>query len=105
MLRGHCAAVGRDPLEIEHTLVTLRSSCVTTPTRPRARCRQRLDANGSDHVIDPEVDFLGSEEQVAAQWRRYLDLGFTHLVVDLPAPFDRETIERLPRLREMVAAG
>lgn len=42
---------------------------------------------------------------MAEQWRRYLDIGFTHVVVDFPAPFDRETIERLPRLRELVADG
>ena len=35
----------------------------------------------------------------------YLDLGFTHLIVDIPSPFDHETIERLPRLRELVASG
>jgi hypothetical protein len=25
--------------------------------------------------------------------------------VDIPSPFDHETIERLPRLRELVAGG
>jgi hypothetical protein len=36
-------------------------------------------------------------------WRPYLELGFTHLIADFPAPFDRETIERLPRLRALMA--
>ena len=104
ILRDHCQAVGRDPLEIEHTMVcfaVLRDD----PEEAARALQERLAANGSSHVIDREVDFLGPEEQVAAQWRRYVDLGFTHLVVDLPAPVDRETLERLPRLRELMAAG
>ncbi len=104
ILRDHCEVVGRDPLDIEHTMV-----CFVVLRDDRADAARALQAgldhNGSEHVVDPELDFLGTEEQVAAQWRRYLELGFTHLIVDLPAPFDRETIERLPRLRELVAAG
>lgn len=102
VLRGHCQAVGRDPLEIEHTLVHF---CVLRDDIDEARrvLQAGLDANGSDHVIDPAHDFFGSEEQVAEQWRRYVELGFTHLIVDIPAPFDHETIERLPRLRELMA--
>ncbi len=66
---------------------------------------EQLANNGKAHEVDLAVDFLGSEEQVAAQWRASLELGFTHLIVDLPSPFDRETVERLPRLRELVANG
>jgi alkanesulfonate monooxygenase SsuD/methylene tetrahydromethanopterin reductase-like flavin-dependent oxidoreductase (luciferase family) len=104
VLERHCDAVSRDPLEIEFTTVrhlVLRDD--------RAEAERVLMAglanNGSTHTPDPKVDFLGSEEEVAAIWRRYLELGFTHLIVDVPSPFDRETIERLPRLRELVAAG
>ena len=104
VLRDHCDVVGRDPLDIEHTMV--RFVVLRDDRADAARAlRAGLDHNGSEHVVDPELDFLGTEEEVAAQWRRYLDLGFTHLIVDLPAPFDRETIERLPRLRELLAAG
>jgi hypothetical protein len=66
---------------------------------------EALAYNGSRHRIDDEIDFLGPEEDVAGQWRRYLELGFTHVIVDLPSPFDRETVERLPRLRELMAAS
>ena len=104
VLRRHCEAVGRDPLEIEHTWCASWSSA-TTATRPAACCRQDSGATTAARTFDPSVDFVGSEEQVADAWRRYLDLGFTHLVVDVPSPFDRETIERLPRLRELVAAS
>ena len=53
----------------------------------------------------PGLDFVGPEEHVAEQWRRSVDLGFTHLIVDVPSPFDFETIERLPHLRELIARG
>jgi alkanesulfonate monooxygenase SsuD/methylene tetrahydromethanopterin reductase-like flavin-dependent oxidoreductase (luciferase family) len=104
VLRGHCEAVGRDPLEIEHTMVRL----VVLRDDPDEAARvlaTSLANNGEPREVDPELDFVGSEERVAEQWRRYVDLGFTHLVVDLPAPFDLETIERLPRLRELLARG
>jgi alkanesulfonate monooxygenase SsuD/methylene tetrahydromethanopterin reductase-like flavin-dependent oxidoreductase (luciferase family) len=104
VLERHCEAVGRDPLEIERTTnrwVVLRDD----PAAAERALQERLDANGSKHVIDPATDWLGTEEQVAEQWRKYLDLGFTHVIVDIPSPFDRETIERLPRVRELVARG
>jgi alkanesulfonate monooxygenase SsuD/methylene tetrahydromethanopterin reductase-like flavin-dependent oxidoreductase (luciferase family) len=104
VLRDHCDAVGRDPLEIEHTMVRL-AVLRDDPAEAARALAGTLANNGSPHVVDPMVDFLGSEEQVAEQLRPYLELGFTHLVVDLPSPFDRETIERLPRLREVLAAG
>ncbi len=102
VLRGHCEAVGRDPLEIEFTT---NRHLVLRDDRAEAEgvLARGLANNDSSHEVDHEVDFLGTEEQVAEAWRRYLDLGFTHVIVDFPSPFDRETIERLPRLRELLA--
>jgi alkanesulfonate monooxygenase SsuD/methylene tetrahydromethanopterin reductase-like flavin-dependent oxidoreductase (luciferase family) len=102
VLQGHCEDVGRDPAEIEFTTVrflVLRDDAAEA----RRVLGQGLANNDSSHTFDPEIDLLGPEEQVAEQWRRYLELGFTHVVVDLPSPFDHETMERLPRLRELVA--
>jgi alkanesulfonate monooxygenase SsuD/methylene tetrahydromethanopterin reductase-like flavin-dependent oxidoreductase (luciferase family) len=102
VLAAHCADVGRDVTEIEFTLnpyLCLRDD----PQEARAAFRERLARNGDDHDPDPAVDFLGPEEHVAEMWRPYLELGFTHLIADSPAPFDHETIERLPRLRALVA--
>jgi alkanesulfonate monooxygenase SsuD/methylene tetrahydromethanopterin reductase-like flavin-dependent oxidoreductase (luciferase family) len=85
VLAGHCAEVGRDMTEIEFTL-------------GQYVCRREDDP-------DPAVDFLGPEERVAEMWRPYLELGFTHLIPELAAPFDRETIERLARLRALMAGS
>jgi len=104
VLAGHCADVGREVTEIEFTLfpyVCLRDD----PEVARAALRERLARHGDDDEPDPAVDFLGPEERVAEMWRPYLELGFTHLIPDLAAPFDRETIERLPRLRALMAGG
>jgi alkanesulfonate monooxygenase SsuD/methylene tetrahydromethanopterin reductase-like flavin-dependent oxidoreductase (luciferase family) len=102
VLSAHCADVGRDILEIEFTLnpyLCLRDD----PQEARTVLRERLARNGADDDPDPAVDFLGPEERVAEMWRPYLELGFTHLIADSPAPLDRETIERLPRLRALMA--
>jgi len=104
VLGRHCENVGRDPLEIEFTT---NRYLVLRDDRAEAErvLAGALAANGSSHEIDPEVDFLGTEEEVADMWCGYLELGFSHVIVDFPSPFDRETLERLPRLRELVAAG
>ncbi len=104
VLRTHCDAVGRDPLEIEYSLVRL-AVLRDDPAEASRVLAESLVHNGDKRPVDPALDFVGSEEQVASQWRRYVDLGFTHLIVDVPSPFDRETIERLPRLRELIARG
>ena len=43
------------------------------------------------------TDLQGPAELVAERWAPYLDLGFDHVYVDCPAPFDHETLERLAR--------
>lgn len=104
VLRQHCEAVGRDPLEIEYS--TNRYVVLRDDRAEAERVLTAALANNDDHSpVDPDSAFLGSEEEVAARWREYLALGFTHVIVDVPAPFDAETIERLPRLRELVTSG
>ena len=101
VLARHCDDAGRDMAEIEFTInpfLVLRDTAAEAETVLRAA----LAAN--DETFEPMGhDFLGSEEQVAELWRPYLDLGFTHLIGDLPAPVDLETLERLPHLRALVA--
>ena len=49
-------------------------------------------------------EFLGGPpELLAAAWQPYLELGFRHIVVDFAAPHDRETLERLPEVRDLLA--
>jgi alkanesulfonate monooxygenase SsuD/methylene tetrahydromethanopterin reductase-like flavin-dependent oxidoreductase (luciferase family) len=41
---------------------------------------------------------LGSPEHIAETLAPYLALGFSTVIVRMPAPFDRETIDRLPEV-------
>ena len=45
---------------------------------------------------------LGSPASIAETLRPYLDLGFSTVIVRMPAPFDRETIDRLPEVRALL---
>jgi alkanesulfonate monooxygenase SsuD/methylene tetrahydromethanopterin reductase-like flavin-dependent oxidoreductase (luciferase family) len=38
---------------------------------------------------------LGTPQHVATQLRAYMDAGFDTALVELPAPYDHQTIERL----------
>lgn len=41
---------------------------------------------------------LGSPATIAEAFRPYRELGFSTVIVRMPAPFDRETIDRLPEV-------
>ena len=63
-----------------------RRSSPSTASRTAAACRS----------------LLGSPETIAETLRPYLELGFSTVIVRMPAPFDRETIDRLPEVRALL---
>jgi len=100
-LDGHCADVGRDRSEIELT--------VSFPIVVRDRT---ADAEGAwaaiiGHNGTPNAGnvphLLGSPEEVADAIRPYVELGFRTIIVRLPAPHDRETIERMGEVGALLA--
>jgi alkanesulfonate monooxygenase SsuD/methylene tetrahydromethanopterin reductase-like flavin-dependent oxidoreductase (luciferase family) len=99
-LEQHCADVGRDPATIEMTVsfpLILRDD----PVAAEATTRALLDANG----VDPagfDGYLTGSPPEVADVIRPYLELGFETVIVRMPAPFDAETIERMPEVAELL---
>jgi alkanesulfonate monooxygenase SsuD/methylene tetrahydromethanopterin reductase-like flavin-dependent oxidoreductase (luciferase family) len=100
ILREHCAAIGRDSAEIERTLMldlVIRDDVNVA----RAALRASRAANGEDTEY-PE-DLYGPPVLVAEQLRPYVAAGFTHLLVNVPSPYDAETIERLPEVRRLLA--
>ena len=106
VLRAHCADVGRDPSAIERTLgckVTIRS---TEAEAERVR-RSLLEHNRTPmERVEGDVSFwTGTPEQIAETMLSYIRVGFETFIVELPAPYDDETMESLSNVvRPMVDA-
>src|SRR6478752_5212204 len=97
ILRAACDAIGRDEREIERTV---NANVVIRATREEARDAWRgwveahLPQAGEDRL-----NAFGTVEDVAAELDRYRAVGFEHPVLIFRAPFDLETMSRLPELR------
>ena len=96
VLRRHCEDVGRNPDEIERSVgckVTIRS---TESEAERVR-RAMLEHNRTPlaSVADDHTFWTGTPEQVAETMTAYRRIGFSTFIVELPAPFDLETMESL----------
>ena len=100
ILRGHCATIGRDHAEIERTTTV---DLVIRDSREAAMAayRARLAANGEEFDETGQT-FLGTPAQVAEGLRPILDLGFRHVLVESPAPYDLETIDRIGEVLEQL---
>ena len=96
ILARHCADAGRDMAEIELT-VSFPTIIRNTVEDAVERRRAQLAENG---IPDPEdiPTLMGPPEMIAETFRPYRDLGFSTVIVRMPAPFDRETIDRLPEV-------
>jgi F420-dependent oxidoreductase-like protein len=102
-LDEHCAAVGRDRSAIELTVsfpIVIRDDVAVA----RAAALERFRANGVENAGDVPHLF-GPPALVAEAIAPYLELGFRTVFVRLPAPFDRETIDRVPEVRDLLAVG
>jgi F420-dependent oxidoreductase-like protein len=92
-LDRHCAEVGRDPSEIERTIsfpIVLRDE----PAVAERAFAELLRHNGSADA-GKVPNLLGPPDFVAGQLAPYRDMGFSTVIVRLPAPYDRETIDRI----------
>jgi F420-dependent oxidoreductase-like protein len=96
LLAGYCSDAGRQLSDLELT--------VSFPTIIRDRAEdaeavraKQLAHNGLENLGGVPT-LTGSPEAAAETLRPYLDLGFSTVIVRMPAPFDRETIDRLPEV-------
>jgi len=96
LLAGYCPDAGRQLSDLELT--------VSFPTIIRDRAEDaeaaraaQLAHNGLENLGGVPT-LTGSPEAAAETLRPYLDLGFSTVIVRMPAPFDRETIDRLPEV-------
>jgi alkanesulfonate monooxygenase SsuD/methylene tetrahydromethanopterin reductase-like flavin-dependent oxidoreductase (luciferase family) len=97
-LAGHCADAGRDMSEIELTISFPTIIRDTVEAAQAARDRH-LAFNGITDGGGGVPLLLGSPARIAETLQPYLALGFSTVIVRMPAPFDRETIDRLPEVQ------
>ena len=62
-----------------------------------------LAANGIETMDGGSSALLGSPAEVADVIRPYVELGFATVIVRMPAPYDRETIDRMAQVAELLA--
>jgi alkanesulfonate monooxygenase SsuD/methylene tetrahydromethanopterin reductase-like flavin-dependent oxidoreductase (luciferase family) len=93
ILLRHCEAVGRDPAEIERTVgigtVTIRDTRAEAERVARAFYEQNGGARPGSTAQ------MGSPNDVAEALAPYLEIGYRHLIADIPAPHDDESMTRL----------
>jgi alkanesulfonate monooxygenase SsuD/methylene tetrahydromethanopterin reductase-like flavin-dependent oxidoreductase (luciferase family) len=104
VLRQWCERVGRDHTEIERTLglggVVIRDSAAEAK-KVDAKYRER-------HPGYDDLPKLGSANDLAERLAPFVELGFRHILYDVPAPLDEETLERFvgevkPKLEKVSA--
>jgi len=101
ILRERCAEVGRNHEEIERT-VTVWMAIRDDPAEARRVLAANAAANG-DSLADDDQVFVGSPEKIADELRPIVEVGFRHIIIDAMAPYDAETLERLPQVRALLA--
>lgn len=102
-LEAHCADAGRDPAEIERTIsfpIVIRDDAAEA----KATWDRLIQANGATHA-GSVPHLLGSPDLVADAIRPFLELGFSTIIVRMPAPYDDETVRRMPEVRERLLAA
>ena len=111
VLRDHCAAVGRDDREIERSVqakVVVRDNrAAAEEAFGRMLARNRTIWTGAGRGAEPDVTnravfpdpdstiWLGGPAELAELIAGYRAVGFGTVIAEIPAPYDRETIERL----------
>jgi len=111
VLRDHCAAVGRDHREIERSVqakVVVRDSrAAAEEAFARMLARNKTVWTGGGRGAEPDMTnraafpdpdstiWLGGPAELAELIAGYRAVGFGTVIAEIPAPYDRETIERL----------
>jgi alkanesulfonate monooxygenase SsuD/methylene tetrahydromethanopterin reductase-like flavin-dependent oxidoreductase (luciferase family) len=93
VLDDHCAVVGRSGDEIRRT-VTVRILIRDRVDDARQEWSRLMAAIGSSAAEMPAI--TGAPPRVAESLQRYVDAGFNTITIELPAPYDPETVDRLP---------
>ena len=107
ILRTHCAEVGRDPEAIERSLgckVTIRAT--ETEAKRAEQAWLAHNRTPAERMAGDVSVWTGTPEQIAETMLSYRRVGFDTFIVELPAPYDDETMTSLATVvRPMVAAA
>jgi alkanesulfonate monooxygenase SsuD/methylene tetrahydromethanopterin reductase-like flavin-dependent oxidoreductase (luciferase family) len=98
-LAEHCEAVGRDIATIEKTVsfpIVIRDD----PDAAEAAFQGLMDHNVVNR--QDQRPLLGPPRHVADTIRPFIDLGFETVICRMPGPFDRETIDRMAEVRQLL---
>jgi alkanesulfonate monooxygenase SsuD/methylene tetrahydromethanopterin reductase-like flavin-dependent oxidoreductase (luciferase family) len=99
-LLAHCVDVGRDHASIEKTT---SFPLVIRDRVDDARDRMRgLLAHNGVTTAGSGPHLTGSPAEIADAIRPYVELGFGTIIVRMPAPYDRETIERIDEVGSLL---
>jgi alkanesulfonate monooxygenase SsuD/methylene tetrahydromethanopterin reductase-like flavin-dependent oxidoreductase (luciferase family) len=93
VLLQHCADVGRDPAQIERT-ANLGVVIIRDTLDEARRALERLATHNGGTRSWPN-QLIGTPESVADELRKFMSIGYRHLIGGFPAPVDAESMERL----------
>ena len=96
VLRAHCESVGRIHTEIERTVggkIVIRD----TESEARRVLEDLMERNRTPMAnLDGDDTFwVGTAAEMIERFLAYREVGFDTVLVEMPAPYDRETMERL----------
>jgi len=94
VLRRWCEQVGRNSDEIERTL--LAGSVVVRGSESVAQ-QVAAEIRRTNRGWEGTPDLIGTPDMIVERLSRYLGIGFHTMYFDFPAPYDRETLERLAK--------
>jgi F420-dependent oxidoreductase-like protein len=102
-LEGHCSDVGREMATIDKTIsfpIVIRN----TREDAEAAFAELMRVNGSEDAGNVP-NLLGPPDYVAGEIRPYKEMGFSTVICRMPAPYDRETLERIGEVNALLADG
>ncbi len=103
VLAGHCETIGRDPATIPVTVGLQPAFVRETAAEAREGLARTLESHGltasEARAAAAASALAGTRHDVAETLRAYAVVGADEVIVDLPAPFDRPTLEALASIR------